>query len=102
VVTGGAGFVGSHMVDLLIQRADMATLAANGAHFTGAQYVVHFGGLGDIVPSIERPLDYMRASVDGTLVVLEAARFAGVDKFVYAASSSCYGLTRAWFKALAA
>jgi UDP-glucose 4-epimerase len=122
VVTGGAGFIGSHMVDLLIQRGydvtvidnlvtgrldnlkqhatggqcdvvqmDMTTLSADSPLFQGAQYVFHFGGLGDIVPSIERPMDYMRANVDGTLAVLEAARHAGVARFVYAASSSCYG-----------
>ena len=44
------------------------------------------------MPSIERPLEYMRANVDGTLAVLEASRHAGVRKFVYAASSSCYGM----------
>src|SRR5207245_2131260 len=56
-------------------------------------YVVfHFGGIGDIVPSIERPVDYMRANVNGTLAVLEGSRRGGVKKFVYAASSSCFGL----------
>jgi UDP-glucose 4-epimerase len=53
--------------------------------------VFHFGGLGDIVPSVERPLDYVRANVDGTFAVLEAARHGRVAKLVYAASSSCYG-----------
>ena len=51
-------------------------------------------GIGDIVPSIERPVDYMRANVHGHARVLEAARHAGVEKFVYAASSSCYGIGR--------
>jgi UDP-glucose 4-epimerase len=49
--------------------------------------------MGDIVPSIEQPMDYMATNVMGTVCVLEAARRAGVQKLVYAASSSCYGLT---------
>jgi len=123
VVTGGAGFIGSHMVDLLVARGysvvvidnlatgraenlaqhrreprvefheiDMCTVSADSRLFRGADHVFHFGGIGDIVPSIERPLEYMRANVNGTLAVLEASRHAGVRKFVYAASSSCYGL----------
>ena len=52
----------------------------------------HFAGIGDIVPSIERPMEYMDTNVQGTVHVLEAARTRGVRKFVYAASSSCYGL----------
>ena len=62
------------------------------AYFEGVEWVFHLAGLADIVPSIQRPIDYHRSTVDGTVRVLEASRKAGVKRFIYAASSSCYGI----------
>lgn len=123
VVTGGAGFIGSHMVDLLIEKdfrvrvidnlvggreanlehhqgnkdlsveiRDIRSFAPTDPLFKDASLVFHFAGVGDIVPSIESPAEYMSANVQGTVQMLECARHAGVRRFVYAASSSCYGL----------
>ncbi|MBL8830824.1 MAG: NAD-dependent epimerase/dehydratase family protein, partial [Rhodospirillales bacterium] len=123
VVTGGCGFIGSHMTDLLVEEGfrvaviddlstghrdnlahhagkgrvtvherDILGLEPGDPAFAGASMVFHFAGRGDIVPSIERPTDYMAVNVQGTVRVLECARATGAAKFVYAASSSCYGL----------
>lgn len=125
VVTGGAGFIGSHMVDLLVERGfvvrvidnlvggreenlaqhrsnpdvvleqrDIRSYSQGDLFLQKAKYLIHFAGIGDIVPSIEHPLEYMSANVQGTVHMLECAKYAGVTKFVYAASSSCYGLAQ--------
>ncbi|WNK00329.1 SDR family oxidoreductase [Thalassospiraceae bacterium LMO-JJ14] len=123
IVTGGAGFIGSHLTERLLSHGHTVAVIDNcstgrldnlahlkdqdglsvhvgdindpavlGAAFDGAEWVFHLAALADIVPSIEQPMAYMHANVDGTLAVLEAARAAGVKRFVYAASSSCYGI----------
>jgi UDP-glucose 4-epimerase len=78
--------------NVTFHRGDIRDLEPDDALFAGARYIFHFAGIGDIVPSIERPTEYMSVNVQGTVRVLECARRAGVKKLVYAASSSCYGL----------
>jgi len=123
LVTGGAGFIGSHLVDRLLedghevtvldnfatgnpesvaqhhgspnfhlQQVDVTDYEAIQPHFHDVGWVFHLAALADIVPSIKQPMDYHRANVDGTVNVLEASRLAGVKRFIYAASSSCYGI----------
>ncbi len=60
--------------------------------FQGVDWVFHLAGLADIVPSIEQPEPYFSTNVQGTFNVLECARAAGVKRFIYAASSSSYGI----------
>lgn len=75
-------------------RADIRDKEALKGLFDGVDWVFHLAALADIVPSIERPRDYFETNVDGTFNVLEAAKAGGVKRFLYAASSSCYGIAK--------
>jgi len=122
LVTGGAGFIGSNLVEQLIKLGHQVIVLDNlstgslsnlsqvknkiefvnadvtinknsiDKYFNNVDWVFHLAGLADLVPSIKDPTSYFQTNVKGTLNVLEASRKVKIKKLIYAASASCYGV----------
>ena len=75
-------------------KADISKKGDWIKEFKNQDYVFHLAALADIVPSIDNPEKYFHANVTGTLNVLEAIRKYKINKLIYAASSSCYGIPK--------
>ena len=121
IVTGGAGFIGSNLVDRLVKERHKVIVLDNFVsgkkknlshhkennvkiinldisknknlekYFYKVDYVFHLAGLAEIIPSIKDPKKYFTTNVFGTLNILEASKNKKIKKLIYAASSSCYG-----------
>ena len=122
LVTGGAGFIGSNLVDRLVKLGYQVIVLDNlstgrlsnllqvknkikfvnvdvtnsensiSQYFNDVDWVFHLAGLADIVPSIKNPNSYFQTNVKGTLNILEASKKTKIKKLIYAASASCYGI----------
>ncbi len=121
IVTGGGGFIGSHLCEKLVEEGHSVTIIDNFSIgrktnlekiknkvkiinkdirnynsikklFKNIDNVFHLAALADIVPSIENPDDYYSTNVTGTYNVLKLSSENKIKRFIYSASSSCYGI----------
>ncbi len=123
IVTGGAGFIGSNLVEFLLKKnyeitiidnlttgnkdnikdfknlikfikADISKINSWSKYFKNIDVVFHLAALADIVPSIQKPSAYFNSNVQGTLNIVNLCRKYKIKKLIYAASSSCYGIPK--------
>tara|TARA_Y100000816_G_scaffold249577_1_gene199190 strand:- start:1128 stop:2108 length:981 start_codon:yes stop_codon:yes gene_type:complete len=123
LVTGGAGFIGSHLVEKLVIKKHKVTVIDNLStgniknlskvknkikfikqsivdygkiekYFNKQNLIIHLAALADIVPSIENPNKYFQSNVVGTQNILNCCLKYKIKKIIYSASSSCYGIPK--------
>ena len=122
LITGGCGFLGSHLAEKLVKLGHKVTIIDDlssgnvnnikhikdkvkliksnivnkkiSKYFKNIDWIFHLAAKADIVPSIEEPRGYFDTNVMGTLNVIEGCRNTKIKKFIYIASSTCYGIPK--------